>query len=55
VLLGRDHWRAVADTASGDIGARTYLAANGVELVECGDLADGQDVDTFPLDRPPFA
>jgi molybdenum cofactor cytidylyltransferase/nicotine blue oxidoreductase len=52
VLLGRDHWHALADTASGDTGARTYLAANGVELVECGDLARGQDVDTPASGQP---
>lgn len=48
VLLGRDHWVAVAESATGDAGARDYLAAHAVVEVECGDLATGQDVD-----RPP--
>src|SRR3954451_6298945 len=39
VLLGRDHWAGVLESAQGDQGARTYLARHQVELVECGDLA----------------
>jgi nicotine blue oxidoreductase len=48
VLLGRDHWAGVAESASGDRGARDYLAKHesDVRLVECGDLASGHDVDT---------
>jgi CTP:molybdopterin cytidylyltransferase MocA len=46
VLLGRDHWQGVAQGASGDKGARDYLAPRQVRLVECGDLASGRDVDT---------
>lgn len=47
VLLGRDHWDAVAAAASGDEGARSYLGGNpAVHLVECGDLAVPDDVDT---------
>lgn len=46
VVLGRDHWRAVADGAHGDAGARGYLSTHDVTLVECGDLAGGQDRDT---------
>jgi CTP:molybdopterin cytidylyltransferase MocA len=45
VLLGRDHWAGVVETAVGDYGARTYLASREVTLVECGDLATGLDVD----------
>lgn len=45
VLLGRDHWDGVVATARGDEGARAYLAAHDVGLVECGDLATGEDVD----------
>ncbi len=41
VLLGRAHWSGVIDTATGDRGARDYLAAHPVTLVECGDLATG--------------
>jgi nicotine blue oxidoreductase len=46
VLLGRDHWPGVVETAVGDQGARTYLADRDVTLVECGDLATGRDVDS---------
>jgi CTP:molybdopterin cytidylyltransferase MocA len=45
VLIGRQHWRGVAVAASGDRGARDYLADRTVRLVECGDLASGRDVD----------
>ena len=45
VLLGRDHWDGVATSAVGDRGARSYLATHDVDLVECGDLASGRDVD----------
>ena len=45
VLLGRDHWAGVVASATGDRGARDYLAAHDVDLVECGDLATGVDVD----------
>jgi CTP:molybdopterin cytidylyltransferase MocA len=45
VLIGRSHWSGVIETASGDRGARDYLASRAVTLVECGDLATGADVD----------
>lgn len=45
VLIGRDHWAGVVATATGDRGARDFLAAHEVALVECGDLATGVDVD----------
>ena len=45
VLIGRDHWAGVVASATGDRGARDYLAAHEVTLVECGDLATGVDVD----------
>lgn len=45
VLIGRDHWAGVVTSAAGDRGARDYLAARAVDLVECGDLATGVDVD----------
>jgi nicotine blue oxidoreductase len=48
VLIGRDHWRGVIGSATGDRGARDYLAAHEVALVECGDLATGADVDHRP-------
>ena len=46
VLLGRGHWAGVIASASGDQGARTYLGQRDVQLVECGDLASGRDVDS---------
>jgi molybdenum cofactor cytidylyltransferase/nicotine blue oxidoreductase len=52
VLLGRDHWTGVADSATGDRGARDYLRAHEPELVECGDLATGADSDRPPGDTP---
>jgi CTP:molybdopterin cytidylyltransferase MocA len=45
VLAGREHWAGMAAAATGDHGARDHLAAAGVELVECGDLFSGADVD----------
>jgi CTP:molybdopterin cytidylyltransferase MocA len=45
VVLGRRHLAAVVDSAAGDRGARDYLADREVQLVECGDLAVGADVD----------
>ncbi|WP_370290520.1 NTP transferase domain-containing protein [Nocardioides sp.] len=47
VVLGRDHWRPVLEIAGGDRGARDYLAEHTVELIECGDLATGRDVDVL--------
>ena len=46
VAIGAVHWPGVAATASGDRGARAYLRATPHDLVECGDLATGHDVDT---------
>jgi molybdenum cofactor cytidylyltransferase/nicotine blue oxidoreductase len=46
VLIGRDHWAGIGETAVGDRGAREYLAGRDVETVECGDLATGVDVDS---------
>nr|WP_281363817.1 NTP transferase domain-containing protein [Nocardioides daedukensis] len=46
VLLGRGHWDGVIDAARGDRGARDYLSAHEVELIECADLATGRDVDS---------
>jgi len=45
VLIGRDHWPAILADATGDEGARGYLAGRDVVAVECGDLATGVDVD----------
>jgi nicotine blue oxidoreductase len=48
VLIGAGHWPGVAEAASGDTGARAYLAAHAAELrlVECGDVASDEDLDT---------
>ena len=48
VLLGRDHWAGVAATATGDGGARAYLAAHDVIEVDCTGLADPTDWDVPP-------
>ena len=45
VVLGRDHWAAVAGDVVGDQGAKGYLRRHGCALVECGDLATGVDQD----------
>jgi nicotine blue oxidoreductase len=46
VLIGRAHWEGVVATARGDKGARDYLSHHRVIDVECGDIADGADIDT---------
>jgi CTP:molybdopterin cytidylyltransferase MocA len=48
VLLGRDHWEPVTETAAGDEGAKGYLSGRDPLLIECGDLARGHDVDSLP-------
>lgn len=45
VLLGRDHWAAIAANASGDRGAGSYLRARATIEIECRDVWDGADVD----------
>ncbi len=50
VLIGRDHWAALARSLAGDTGANAYLAAHRAVEVECGDLSAGLDQD-HP-DRP---
>ncbi|MFJ8111934.1 NTP transferase domain-containing protein [Streptomyces sp. NPDC096132] len=48
VLFGAAHWAGVAASASGDQGARAYLKSHAaaLTLVECGDVARPQDIDT---------
>ena len=47
VLLGREHWAGVIAQAHADEGARGYLKGHPqLELVECGDIATADDVDT---------
>lgn len=50
VLFGREHWAGVIDAAHADVGARDYLAAHrgDLTLVEVGDIASGDDLDTRP-------
>ena len=48
VLLGREHWAGVVATATGDAGARRYLAAHDVLEVDCTGLADPTDLDVPP-------
>jgi molybdenum cofactor cytidylyltransferase len=46
VVIARRHWPAVLTQMSGDQGAGVYLRSRrDVEIVDCGDLAGGQDVD----------
>lgn len=45
VLVGKEHWSAIADECAGDSGARDYLARHEVDEVDCSDLATGRDVD----------
>jgi molybdenum cofactor cytidylyltransferase/nicotine blue oxidoreductase len=49
VLLGREHWFGVRAAAVGDRGARDYLANHALVEVECGDLATGEDVDSWQV------
>ena len=48
VLLAREHWPEVIETATGDQGARAFLRARAdlVTLVECGDTGSPDDIDT---------
>jgi molybdenum cofactor cytidylyltransferase/nicotine blue oxidoreductase len=48
VLIGREHWAGVAGTATGDEGARRYLATHDVTEVDCTGLADPADLDVPP-------
>ncbi|MGH3716208.1 MAG: nucleotidyltransferase family protein [Micromonosporaceae bacterium] len=48
VLLGREHWAGVAESAIGDVGARPYLAGHPTQEVPCEDIADGADLDLPP-------
>jgi molybdenum cofactor cytidylyltransferase/nicotine blue oxidoreductase len=52
VLIGRDHWAGVIETATGDEGARRYLAAHEVTEVDCTGLADPTDLDVPPPGVP---
>lgn len=45
VVLGRAHWTGAALSATGDTGARHYLAQHAAEAIPCDDIADGADLD----------
>jgi len=53
VLIGRDHWDALAKSLQGDSGAREYLIEHRAQEVECSDLFDGRDSDTPESLTPP--
>ncbi|MDT5034415.1 MAG: hypothetical protein QOC94_4586 [Actinoplanes sp.] len=48
VLLGREHWAGVTESAAGDHGARDYLRAHQdiLRVVPVGDVAEDFDLDT---------
>ncbi len=46
VVIGRDHFAGVIAGVGGDSGARDYLALHRVQLIECGDIGGGRDVDS---------
>jgi CTP:molybdopterin cytidylyltransferase MocA len=45
VLVGRAHWRPLAEAVRGDTGAGPYLRARAAVAVDCTDLGGGDDVD----------
>jgi molybdenum cofactor cytidylyltransferase len=46
VVIARQHWPEVLTLLSGDRGAGAYLSARrDVQIVDCGDLAGGEDID----------
>lgn len=45
VVMGSDHLAPMRAGLHGDTGARLYVAGRGPVLVECGDLATGEDED----------
>jgi nicotine blue oxidoreductase len=51
VLLGSAHWPAVITFATGDTGARPYLATHPPTLVDCTGLGTALDIDR-PTDLP---
>jgi len=53
VLVGADHWGPLADSLSGDRGARAYLVAHGVDEIDCTDLHHGRDEDVSRTVVPP--
>lgn len=55
VLLGNRWWNEIAESVSGDRGARDWLRGrDDLRLIECGDLGTGGDVDA-PEELTPYA
>ncbi len=52
VLVGREHWRPLADAVRGDTGAGPYLRAHDAVAVDCTDLGGGDDVDRAGPEAP---
>jgi CTP:molybdopterin cytidylyltransferase MocA len=48
VVIGREHWSALAATLTGDTGARDYLTKYAATAVDCSDLGTGLDMDVQP-------
>jgi len=48
VKLGREHWAALFDELSGDMGARAYLKRHGATMVELSEFGTGTDLDFRP-------
>jgi CTP:molybdopterin cytidylyltransferase MocA len=48
VLIGRSWWATAARLARGDQGARELFTTRPNSLIECGDLANGEDADLPP-------
>jgi molybdenum cofactor cytidylyltransferase/nicotine blue oxidoreductase len=48
VLIGREHWAGISATATGDEGARGYLATHEPVEIDCTGLADPTDLDVPP-------
>jgi molybdenum cofactor cytidylyltransferase len=45
VFIAAEHFRALGEALEGDVGARPYLLAHGVEAVDCTGLGGNDDVD----------
>jgi len=45
VVIGSEHWAALDRRLAGDRGARPYLVDHGVQMIDCGDLGTGIDID----------
>ena len=48
VVIGREHWAALINEVSGDVGAKNYLTRNNATRVELGELATNTDLDHRP-------